>query len=294
MYCKLTFYLEACESGSMFDGLLPNDIDVYTTTAANPDESSWGTYCPPSDMVNGVEIGSCLGDEYSVHWMEDADRPDAMDESLEDQYLTVQKETVESHVMQYGEHDWVDLPVGDFEGNLTTTNHRRRQNGRLRKHKLHSTIATTATSQVAKVDSRDAKLQFLYWKYVRAKTRVQSLLYGQELQQEIQHRAEVDQLWSDFATALIPSAPETLLPGSRMGHPKYCGSCCKELFETVRTKCPALASDRGPTNGWDDYSLKYARTVVNACDRHTSAGVRTRSVQDMDHVLRDLCAANEL
>ncbi len=26
MYKKLTFYLEACESGSMFDGILPTDM----------------------------------------------------------------------------------------------------------------------------------------------------------------------------------------------------------------------------------------------------------------------------
>ncbi|KAB8081887.1 hypothetical protein EE612_003477, partial [Oryza sativa] len=40
------FYLEACESGSIFEGLLPNGINVYATTASNADESSWGTYCP--------------------------------------------------------------------------------------------------------------------------------------------------------------------------------------------------------------------------------------------------------
>jgi len=42
-------------------------------TAANPSESSWGTYCPPDDVVMGVEINSCLGDLFSVNWMEDTD-----------------------------------------------------------------------------------------------------------------------------------------------------------------------------------------------------------------------------
>ena len=45
MYKRLVFYLEACESGSMFVSL-PKNINVYTTTAANPTESSWGTYVP--------------------------------------------------------------------------------------------------------------------------------------------------------------------------------------------------------------------------------------------------------
>ena len=28
-YRKMVFYIEACESGSMFKGLLPEDINVY-------------------------------------------------------------------------------------------------------------------------------------------------------------------------------------------------------------------------------------------------------------------------
>ena len=43
MYDKLVFYMEACNGGSMFANLLPTDINVYATTAANADESSWGT-----------------------------------------------------------------------------------------------------------------------------------------------------------------------------------------------------------------------------------------------------------
>ncbi|KAJ8531405.1 hypothetical protein K7X08_026839 [Anisodus acutangulus] len=44
-YDRLVFYLEACESGSMFDGLLPEGLDIYVMTASKPDEDSWATYC---------------------------------------------------------------------------------------------------------------------------------------------------------------------------------------------------------------------------------------------------------
>merc|ERR1719247_1555066 len=58
MFKRLVFYLEACESGSMFEGL---DVPgVYGLTAAN-------------DQANGKHIGSCLGDTFSVKWMEDLD-----------------------------------------------------------------------------------------------------------------------------------------------------------------------------------------------------------------------------
>uniref|UniRef100_A0A7N2KR98 Legumain prodomain domain-containing protein n=1 Tax=Quercus lobata TaxID=97700 RepID=A0A7N2KR98_QUELO len=45
--CKsLVFYLEACESGSIFEGLLLEGMNIYVTIASNANESSWGTYCP--------------------------------------------------------------------------------------------------------------------------------------------------------------------------------------------------------------------------------------------------------
>jgi legumain len=66
----------------MFDGLLPSNINIYATTAANPSESSYGIYCSPDDVVNGKHIGSCLGDLYSINWMEDTDSHNPGVESL--------------------------------------------------------------------------------------------------------------------------------------------------------------------------------------------------------------------
>lgn len=54
MYKELVFYMEACESGSMFEGLLPSDVSIYATTAANSKESSYGTYCNSESSVNGT------------------------------------------------------------------------------------------------------------------------------------------------------------------------------------------------------------------------------------------------
>ena len=83
LYKELVFYLEACESGSMFQGILDPTIGIYALTASNADESSWGTYCYPDDIVNGKHIGSCLGDLFSINWMEDTDKVDVKKESLE-------------------------------------------------------------------------------------------------------------------------------------------------------------------------------------------------------------------
>lgn len=60
---KMVLYIEACESGSMFKGLLPEDIDVFATTAANASTSSYACYWDPTQFV-------FLGDVYSVKWLE--------------------------------------------------------------------------------------------------------------------------------------------------------------------------------------------------------------------------------
>ena len=83
MFDQMVFYIEACEAGSMFDGLLDPKIKIYGLTASNPSESSWGTYCYPDDQINGTHTGTCLGDLFSVNWMEDADKQNPHKESLE-------------------------------------------------------------------------------------------------------------------------------------------------------------------------------------------------------------------
>lgn len=61
---------------------LADNIGVAAMTASNATESSWATYCPPMDVVNGVHIGTCLGDLFSVNWMEDTEAHDPATETL--------------------------------------------------------------------------------------------------------------------------------------------------------------------------------------------------------------------
>lgn len=71
MFWMQIIYVEACESGSIFEGIMPTDINTYVTTASNAQESSWGTYCPGMEPPPPPEFITCLGDLYSVAWMED-------------------------------------------------------------------------------------------------------------------------------------------------------------------------------------------------------------------------------
>jgi legumain len=57
----------------MFEVLLPIDLNIYVTTSSSPIEGAYDTYCEPNNFVNFQNIGTCLGDEYSVSWVEDSD-----------------------------------------------------------------------------------------------------------------------------------------------------------------------------------------------------------------------------
>ncbi|KAI6192062.1 Legumain [Aphelenchoides bicaudatus] len=108
---QLVFYLEACESGSMFEKVLPKNIDVYALTAANSRESSWGCYCGTSS-----KLSTCLGDLFSVNWLEDSDAENLHTETLERQFEIVKQKTNQSHVQKYGNLDITNEPVADFQG----------------------------------------------------------------------------------------------------------------------------------------------------------------------------------
>jgi legumain len=109
-YEKLVFYLEACESGSMFRNILPSNINIYAMTASSYDESSWGCYCD-----NDMNL-PCLGDLFSVVWMQDSDKEDLTRETLQTQFDITKKLTNKSHVQEYGDLSWMSEPVGDFQG----------------------------------------------------------------------------------------------------------------------------------------------------------------------------------
>jgi len=81
MFKELTFYLEACESGSMFPNLTDKE-NIYAITATNASTSSYAAYCGRQAKVDGKKIGSCMGDLFSVSWMEDTEANNISVETL--------------------------------------------------------------------------------------------------------------------------------------------------------------------------------------------------------------------
>ncbi|XP_068202256.1 legumain-like [Palaemon carinicauda] len=108
-YKEMLIYIEACESGSMFEDLYPASLKAYGLSASSPSESSWATYC---DNPYGV----CLGDEFSVNWMEDTEANDPTTETLKTQFENTEKLTLGSQVMQWGDTSIDAQTVSTFFG----------------------------------------------------------------------------------------------------------------------------------------------------------------------------------
>ncbi|XP_054758862.2 legumain-like [Lytechinus pictus] len=142
---KLVFYLEACESGSMFDGM-SKDLNIFATTAANPDESSWGYYCNNS-------MDNCLGDEYSIHWMEDSDVEDLSSETLDKQFHIVKQETKKSHPQEYGNLTMSSAMVNQYQAS---------QGGEMHIMKDVLVREQTPISELDFVPSREVEMTMLY------------------------------------------------------------------------------------------------------------------------------------
>jgi len=257
MYKRLVFYLEACESGSMFDKILPNNWEVYATTAANPSESSWAAYCSPDDTVNGKSIGSCLGDEYSVNWLEDSGAAEK-GKHLQNQFEDVRNKTVKSHVQQYGVLSWTDEPIDNYQGDISekTIFDRFYEKFGQCVNKLHLFFMRHKASEIKNykeylkkakssvVDSRDVKLHYLMQKFTVDKSQKNENL----LSEEILYRKKVDNFFSKFNEKFAISAYQSTV--SRF-------DCLKKSVNTFKTQCKSL---------WGEYTLKYVKSFNTACN----------------------------
>jgi legumain len=235
---KLVFYLEACESGSMFNNVLPGNENVWAITAANPDESSYAFYYDST-------IGTYLGDEFSVHFLEDSEA-EALDQTafnLEKQFEVVQGLVKQSHVMKYGEADMSALPVGEF----------------LLYDKLHAPLAgvqfvqNSISNDQNGTDVRQVEVEILKRKIAEAKTDRERLDYEALLAQELSSRDKMDDTFANLVATVTQSAQE------EVDHP-FDGPrdfvCLKNSVEEFEAKCGSLQG----------YGFKYGRTVAALCD----------------------------
>jgi len=109
-YKQMLFYLEACESGSMFEGLLPDNIGVLAVTASNSTAPSFACFYDE-------KLDTFLGDVFSVNWMKNADTENIEKETIEEQMEHISNSTeIYSEIGQFGDKTIARDIVGLFQG----------------------------------------------------------------------------------------------------------------------------------------------------------------------------------
>ena len=130
MFKNMMIYTKSCESGSMFDNLLPNYLSIYAITASTPQQPSYACYM---DQKRGVYLNDC----FSINFLRDDDNF-TKGETLNQQYLRVTNETINSNVCQYGDTSLDNLLVTDFIGKI----HQKRSP--VRKYKRNAILSSRA------------------------------------------------------------------------------------------------------------------------------------------------------
>ncbi|KAG6514142.1 hypothetical protein ZIOFF_024483 [Zingiber officinale] len=262
-------YVEACESGSIFEDLMPEDLNVYVTTASNAVESSWGTYCPGMDPPPPSEYMTCLGDLYSVAWMEDSENHNLKEETVGKQYESVKMRTsnqntysVGSHVMEYGDKNVKPEKLYLYQG-FDPANANLTEN------------ALRLSKQMGVINQRDADLLFLWhmglvprdvvcFQYERLEegsNKKKKIL--SEITDMMMHRAHLDssiKLIGNliFGSDVAPSVLKTMRPSSQALVDDWV--CLKIVVQARELHCGLLTQ----------YGMKYMRAFANICNEGVS------------------------
>ncbi|XP_009794187.2 vacuolar-processing enzyme-like [Nicotiana sylvestris] len=267
-YSKMVFYLEACESGSMFDGLLPQGLNIYVTTASKPDENSWGTYCGLGRGACLVECpppefdGVCLGDLYSVAWMEDSDVQDRQTTTLDNQYDRIANRTAAnlthgSHVMQYGDMELSVDALFQYMGSVSTS-HSPAPCPMASAPSPMDAASFLTSSEI--VDQRDTDLFYLTSKYQGAPEGTnEEFEANRKLNEVVAQRSQVDNNVKRLGELLfgVEKGNEVLQSVRPAGTPLVDDwDCLKSYVKTFEAHCGKLTA----------YGKKHVRGIANICN----------------------------
>ncbi|XP_073224335.1 vacuolar-processing enzyme gamma-isozyme-like [Cicer arietinum] len=287
LYLNLkVIYIESCNAGSMFEGLLRDDLNIYATTSSNSDENSHAFYCPGGIMPPPPYYNVCLGDLYSISWLEFSDFYDRANKTLHDQYDVTWFRTLftgeeyMSHVMPYGNmtmnEDLLETYLGrakparandNYHFNRTTTHE-------------HSNKRFNTTTRL--VSQQDAHLLYLNLKLEKAPDDSMDKSKAQiELDDEISHRKHDDQsVYLIWKLLFGEDTPSTMMANLRsVGQPLVDDwDCLRMLKNTYEHHCGVLSH----------YGLKYMQAFANMCNDGISKKQMIAAASQACHVKNDV------
>ncbi|XP_057317054.1 legumain-like [Hydractinia symbiolongicarpus] len=241
-YKQMVFYIEACESGSMFDRhKLPSNINVFATTAANGAESSYAVYYDQ-------KRGTYLGDVYSVKWLENSDVADFSTETLQQQFKLVKEETNTSHVMEFGDLSMGSIVLGKFQGGTSKNYHT-------------SSLNYSPSSTSDAVPSPEVSLMILYHQIRAAKTSEEKEMYMQKLMKEQEVRSHIHKTVHRIMKKLVVSKSKQgkLLAKTAQTVMQF---CYKQVVTKFRNACYDFTKY--------EHALRHVYIFANLCDEGLS------------------------
>ena len=305
---ELVFYLESCESGSMFHGYnYDQQSKVLAVSASLPTESSYATYCrADSDhpiSPNASYIGACLGDLFSVSWMEYAESHDAAEETIDKQLMYTHERTSNFHQYIMGSHMVIygrkTLPIlqeviGNFLAYFNVPSGLSKKDAYSKspsteENKIHKAPVTNGDEYMT-MDQRDADLMFLVKRSMSNDYKIREAA-SIELQETLKKREEADKA--------IRSIVQNLMDNGLLENRKNDAD-----VETYVTKLFLRGEDKQVVDDWDcfegfldvwyqmcgemdDYSRQYTRAFANLCN----AGI---SVANFAQATMHACATNRI
>ncbi|XP_001624969.3 legumain [Nematostella vectensis] len=245
-YKKMVVYIEACESGSMFRKLLPDDIKVYATTASSYNESSYACYFDQKRRTY-------LGDVYSVKWMENSDKANLDVESLLQQFKIIKRETNTSHVQKFGDMSFDKDPLDEYQGEGQAT-------------KLHrEPVGSLPEAPYDAVPSPDVPIEILKHRLAAATTEVERQQLTHEISALLQMREKIKATVKQIASHVIASDSQMNRVLMRSAEPvNY--NCYEAAIHTFGQNCFHFNEH--------EYALRHLYVLSNLCEE----GIPTESI----------------
>jgi hypothetical protein len=221
----------------------------------------------PNDKVNGKHIGSCLGDLFSISWMEDSDLGD-MQESIETQVKRVTTRTSKSHVTTFGDKSFENERYSNFElrGNPA----------------FDSMMPVAPTSENGAWDVRDIPVQTAYYQWEVEKDVWRKKNAFANLQQVIAGRVEDEKLFAKVVASVCTNMPSGCSDDlQKQRHDSKDLGCHYDLVSVVHHVCPKRAAHN--PGGWNSFNMKFSQMLVNICEKRRELDHHVDSLKQIVH-----------
>ncbi|KAF0761211.1 legumain-like [Aphis craccivora] len=233
-YKKILLYIEACRAGSIFDGILAEDTGILSVTASGPRESSYGSYC-------GSQSGpykTCLGDLFSVTWMEDLEKPTSSKEARRrkvfNDYREVRTNVTKSNVMIYGDFEIGKEKLSSFIGYHGNDDD-------------SQAVRSNGIDIKATVSSRDVHESEVQYQLAHGKLSLpESLKLSAELRQNKKMRSVIDSVFQKIYSGVVKAMPGIKSEIGDLEEPSYLQlnlsmfPCYRSILNQITKNCFSL------------------------------------------------------